>query len=82
MAQTPSDFLLDQIKTIAIAGAAPHIQAGLEKRIARLEATLEEVLEFLSGQEDVVDGSYGEPAPNRAMSLANTIREDLGRGIF
>lgn len=36
-------------------------------------AALYEAREFIDGQIDVVDGSYGEPAPNRAMVLAQEI---------
>lgn len=36
---------------------------------AGLAAVLDELEEFLEGQQDVVDGSYGEQRPNRAMSL-------------
>ena len=36
-------------------------------------AALHEAREFIDGQIDVVDGSYGVPAPNRAMSLAQEI---------
>ena len=49
-----------------------------KRKALRYEADLHECLEFLEGYEDVIDGSYGEPAPNRAMSLANMIRETLG----
>jgi len=38
-----------------------------------LLAALYEAREFIDGQIDVVDGSYGEPAPNRAMVLAQEI---------
>ena len=38
-----------------------------------LLAALYEAREFIDGQIDVVDGNYGEPAPNRAMVLAQEI---------
>lgn len=38
-----------------------------------LIAALQEAREFIDGQIDVVDGSYGVPAPNRAMTLAQEI---------
>lgn len=38
---------------------------------------LEEVAEFLEDQSDVVDGSYGEPHPNRAMSLLQDVEERI-----
>ena len=67
------------IKAIAVAGAAPYVEAGYRARVERLESLLEDVLEFLEGQVDVVDGSYGEPAPNRAMTLTTEIKEALGQ---
>jgi hypothetical protein len=41
-----------------------------------LEA-LEDALEFIEGYADVVDGSYGEPSPNRAMSLVGVIQSAI-----
>lgn len=46
----------------------------MSKHAQPLLAMLEEVLEFLEDQEDVVDGPYGEPRPNRAMNLAEEVR--------
>lgn len=53
-----------------------ELKAAYE-RIAELEADLHECREFLEGQVDVVDGSYGEPVPNRAMVLVCMIDETL-----
>lgn len=39
----------------------------------------EEALEFVANQEDVVDGDYGIPAPNRAMRVATLLREAIKR---
>jgi C4-type Zn-finger protein len=50
-----------------------------EQRIAELECLLEEIHEFLDDQLDVVDGDYGEPAPNRAMQLSTSIDLAMGR---
>jgi hypothetical protein len=36
---------------------------------------LDEVAEFLDNYVDVVDGDYGEPRPNRAMSLQQRVQE-------
>ena len=49
----------------------------LERDRARLKDLLDEVHDFLADQEDVVDGSYGQPRPNRAMSLNREIRAAL-----
>lgn len=46
-------------------------------RIKRLEALLADCAEFLDGYSDVVDGDYGEPAPNAAMSLLSAINEEI-----
>jgi hypothetical protein len=40
---------------------------------------LTQLSEFLEGQVDVVDGDYGEPRPNRAMQLKQTIDELIER---
>ncbi len=42
-------------------------------------AGLQEVLEYLEDREDVVDGSYGEPHPNKEMSLAQMLRSIIKR---
>lgn len=38
---------------------------------------LTQALEYFEDHEDVVDGSYGEPSPNREMSLAQLCRDAL-----
>jgi hypothetical protein len=43
------------------------------QRITQLEAALEECLEYFEDRYDVVDGSYGEPAPNKEMQLGTMI---------
>ena len=66
----------------AICGATANgeaIAAEILDRITRLEGDLLECRDFLEGQIDVVDGDYGEPAPNRAMQLCTMIDETLGR---
>ena len=40
---------------------------------------LNELAEFLEGQQDVVDGSYGEPQPNKAMSLLGAVEGEIER---
>lgn len=45
--------------------------------IARLVEAANEAREHIDGEIDVVDGSYGEPAPNRAMSIASLIDEAI-----
>ncbi len=43
-------------------------------RCERLEAALDEALEYFADREDVVDGDYGEPWPNKEMRLAQELR--------
>jgi len=53
------------------------------ERIKMLEADLLECREYLEGHSDVIDGDYGEPAPNKAMRLISMIDESLyGPGGF
>jgi hypothetical protein len=40
---------------------------------------LNDVAEFLEGQSDVDDGSYGEQVPNRAMSLLMAVEQEIER---
>ena len=53
--------------------AAKHDAQVAAKRIKELEAALEEALEYFEDRYDVVDGSYGEPGPNKEMSLGQMI---------
>lgn len=48
-----------------------------QRAISELEALLERCAEFIEPYVDVVDGSYGEPAPNKAMSLLTEINHAL-----
>ena len=43
-----------------------------------MHSALYSTLDAIDGMVDVVDGSYGEPAPNWAMSLTTEIEEALG----
>jgi hypothetical protein len=49
------------------------------KRIAKLESVLSEIAAMFEGEVDVVDGSYGEPSPNRAMQITSMIDEVIGK---
>lgn len=57
----------------ALIARAPSLLA----RVRVLEDLLNECEEFISSYSDVVDGDYGEPAPNRAMSLVSHIQDCL-----
>lgn len=48
-------------------------------RIEKLEGVIQELMEFVDDYSDVVDGDYGAPEPNRAMSLMVMARDVLGR---
>lgn len=53
------------------------------QEIEKLKADLLECREFIEPYVDVVDGDYGEPAPNKAMRLVSMIDESLhGPGNF
>lgn len=56
--------------------SAEELKAAYE-RIATLENTLNECRSYFEGASDVIDGSYGQPAPNREMSLLIEIDEVL-----
>ena len=50
-----------------------------DKRYVLMLEALEEALEFIEGYVDVVDENFGQPAPNKAMQVSNTILHALGR---
>lgn len=63
--------------------AAKEELKAAHQRIERLEADMNECLEYFQERYDVIDGSYGEPAPNREMQLGTMIQETLyGPGNF
>lgn len=45
-----------------------------------LDAVLDEIEEYLENRADVVDGSYGEPRPNKEMSLLTELRASREAG--
>jgi len=49
-----------------------------QKRIALLEGTIQELIEFVEHYSDVIDDEDGQPAPNQAMSLLSMAQEVLG----
>lgn len=53
------------------------IFSAAANRIERLEADLLECQEYFADRMDVVDGDYGEPAPNKEMRLHQMIDESL-----
>ena len=49
----------------------------MQEKLDEMMDLLVDIQDFLEGQEDVVDGDYGAPAPNRAMVLNMRIKEIL-----
>lgn len=61
---------------------------GAKERIAQLEAEAKKMVSalwecetYFLERQDVVDGSYGEPAPNREMTLLQEVLAALGNNI-
>lgn len=54
-----------------------HTSKESAKRICELEASLSECLAYFKDNYDVVDGDYGEPAPNKEMQFGTMIEETL-----
>jgi hypothetical protein len=67
----------------ALMRMVPTPTAGNSHSAGRLDEfwiyLLNEIAEFLEGQSDVRDGSYGEQIPNRAMSLLQLIDQEIER---
>ena len=57
----------------------PLSHTELETRIRKLEAALEECMEYFESRYDVVDGDYGQPRPNKEMQMGHMIDEVMGR---
>ncbi len=85
------DSLKDLAFSIARAGATaaqaahdarqPEIDR-LKAKLAKYEAALEECLEYFEDNADVVDGDYGQPAPDKVMRLQQMVEQTLGRGGY
>ena len=61
----------------AIRARVAELEAALqasEARVKLFKAQLEEDLEYFEDLEDVADGDYGIPEPNREMKFAQDIR--------
>lgn len=61
--------------------AAPDLLALAKEQseeIKRLRAAMDIAKDFIDNQSDVVDGDYGEPAPNAAMQCLNEIAFAMG----
>ena len=72
------DFTKERVETLhSLLGDAAKKVGEQRIRIKKLEALLERCAEFLDGYSDVVDGAYGDPVPNAAMSLVSKINEEI-----
>ena len=74
---TSYETALDLVLKLVNAGHRAEELKAAYGRIARLEADLTECLEYFQDRYDVVDGSYGEPAPNKEMQLGTMLDETL-----
>jgi hypothetical protein len=73
--QPELDLVSEELRQAKLdAESAAEIAA---KRIAELETSLQECLEFFEDRSDVRDGSDGEPIPNKEMQLAIAVDETL-----
>ena len=59
--------------------AALLIQRNASVALDRMRSVLQQCEDYFDDRADVVDGSYGEPAPNAEMQLLTEIREVLGK---
>jgi hypothetical protein len=50
---------------------------ALKTKRDELVAAIHEALDYFEDREDVVDGAYGEQAPNKEMSLARMLRDAI-----
>jgi hypothetical protein len=69
------DTLVIDCNTLRAANDGLH-DSYLENLRAKnvLLAALDEALEYFDDCADVIDGDYGEPAPNKAMLVAQSLR--------
>ena len=70
------------LATVKLADAHREYLRLLERQAGKSDEaldTLERCAELLDDYSDVTDGDYGEPRPNRAMSLLNDVQAVLNR---
>ena len=73
-----NDTTEDRVATLHSLLNDASIRIGQKRlRITDLEELLQRCAEFIEPYADVVDGAYGEPAPNAAMSLLSAINEEI-----
>lgn len=69
----PSEIEELELTLFEVRRCAQAERLAAERRIKELESALEEALEYFKDKYDVVDGSYGEPRPNKEMALGQMI---------
>lgn len=77
-------ILADHVQSAIISLNLADVQARMkEKLLPKVHGDVIEALtqaeQYFKDHSDVVDGSYGEPAPNREMSLAQLCHDALER---
>lgn len=83
MAFTDNDTLGKFNENVQFIAKRIDEHAAAKLRIVKLEADLFECAEYFKDHCDVVDGDYGEHAPNKEMRLYSMIQETLyGPGNF
>lgn len=77
----PRNMILQDHVVSSIVGI--NLQQTKERALPKVHGDVIEALthamDYFDDRADVVDGSYGEPSPNREMSLAQLCRDALSR---
>jgi len=79
MADNP-DYVEDALAECAYEAGYEDGRASKSEEVdaaAKYQDILQEVSEFLDNYVDVLDGDYGDPRPNNAMSLKQRVDELL-----
>lgn len=78
MTFTEHDTTIERVATLhSLLGDAAKRVGEQRRTIHELIDLLGRCAEFIEPYADVVDGAYGEPAPNAAMSLLSAINEEI-----
>lgn len=71
-------WMLDLLHDADLAATLSAANLRLEQRVTDLTCVLGDALEYFENREDVDDGDYGQPKPNREMVLAMALRAAMG----
>ncbi len=69
------DYWINTLSRMPVNG---RVSAAIDE-LMKLEATLDECLEYFEDRYDVIDGDYGQPAPNKEMRMGQMIEMALRR---